>query len=332
MNCPLISVIVPIFKVEPWLERCVRSIMNQTYRNLEIILIDDESPDRCGEMCDSFAQEDDRIKVVHQTNGGLSAARNTGLEISQGEFVGFVDSDDFIHPEMYSRLYADITEHHTCLSFCQPLMWNDSSTTFPSANAKTECLNRKELISKALEDNIWYSAYTKLYHRSLFEGIRYPEGRTNEDYPVTIKIFDRCDRIAVNYNKLYAYCKREGSITTAPINESSFDCITSAEEVYLFVKESYPDFIPYAAKNLLSACIGLLLKTDGKFSHKYEAYRNEIFEVIRQYFPKHKCSHLLKSSQRFLLSAANAGNNYYACASKIYRALKSLQIKCPNLL
>lgn len=332
MNYPLISVIVPIFKVEPWLERCVRSIMDQTYRNLEIILIDDGSPDRCGEMCDSFAREDDRIKVVHQTNGGLSAARNTGLEISQGEFVGFVDSDDFIHPEMYSRLYADITEHHTCLSFCQPLMWNDSSTTFPSANAKTECLNRKELISKALEDNIWFSACTKLYHRSLFEGLRYPMVRTNEDYPVTIKIYDRCDRVAVNLNQLYAYCKRDGSITTLPVNETSFDCIISAEEVCLFIKDSYPDFVSYAAKNLLLACIGLLLETDGNISSKYDAYRNNIFAVIRKYYPMHKGGILLNHSQRFLLSAANAGNRSYACASKIYRALKSLQIKCPNLL
>lgn len=325
MEQPLISVIVPVYKVEPWLERCVRSIINQTYKNLEIILVDDGSPDKCGEICDYLAQEDNRIKVIHRENGGLSAARNTGIEECSGEFIGFVDSDDVLHHMMYSLLYDDICSFNTRLAFCQPLMCNGSHISFPAPFANSECLYRKDLIHKALEKNIWYSAYTKLYHRSLFEGIRYPEGRTNEDYPVTIKIFDRCDRIAVNYNKLYAYCKREGSITTAPINESSFDCITSAEEVYLFVKESYPDFIPYAAKNLLSACIGLLLKTDGKFSHKYEAYRNEIFEVIRQYFPKHKCSHLLKSSQRFLLSAANAGNIYYACASTLYRILKSHQ-------
>lgn len=325
MEQPLISVIVPVYKVEPWLERCVRSITNQTYKNLEIILVDDGSPDKCGEICDYLAQEDNRVKVIHRENGGLSAARNTGIDACCGEFIGFVDSDDFIHTKMYSLLYADIGTFNTRLAFCQPLMCKEPRVTFPPTNANSECLNRKDLICRALEKNIWYSACTKLYHRSLFEGIRYPEGRTNEDYPITIKIYDRCDRIAVNYNKLYAYCKHEGSITTAPVNESSFDGITSAKEVYLFVKELYPDFIPYAAKNLLSSCIGLLLKTDGKFSHKYEAYRKEIFEVIRKYYPKHKCNHLLKSSQRFLLSAANAGNNYYACASTLYRILKSHQ-------
>lgn len=322
MAQPLISVIVPVYKVEPWLERCVRSITNQTYKNLEIILVDDGSPDKCGEICDYFAQEDNRVKVIHRENGGLSAARNTGIDACCGDFIGFVDSDDVLHHMMYSLLYGDICSFNTRLAFCQPLMCNDSQISFPPLNANSECINRNDLIHKALEKNIWYSACTKLYHRSLFEGIRYPEGRTNEDYPITIKIYDRCDRIAVNYNNLYAYCKHEGSITTAPVNESSFDGITSAKEVYHFVKESYPEFIPYAAKNLLSACIGLLLKTDGKFSQKYEAYRNDIFAVIRKYYPLHKHNPLLKDSQRILLSAANSGDIYYACASKIYRILK----------
>lgn len=323
MEHPLISVIVPVYKVEPWLERCVRSIINQTYKNLEIILVDDGSPDRCGEMCDFFAKEDNRIKVIHRLNGGLSAARNTGLDVCCGEFIGFVDSDDVLHHMMYSLLYADICLFKTRLAFCQPLMCWDSKVSFPPTNANSECINRKDLIHRTLEENIWFSANTKLYHRSLFEGIRYPEGRTNEDYPVTIRIYDRCECIAVNYNQLYAYCKREESITMAPINENSFDCVTSAEEVYLFVKELYPDFVPYAARNLLAACIGLLLKTDGKFSHKYEAHRNEIFAVIRKYYPMHKRNTLLKNSQRILLSAANAGKKYYAGASRIYRILKS---------
>ena len=319
---PLISVIVPVYKVEPWLARCVSSIRNQTYRNLEIILVDDGSPDRCGEMCEEFAREDGRISVIHRENGGLSAARNTGLDVCRGEYVGFVDSDDVIHPEMYSRLYDAISANGTLLAFCQPLMCYDSNVSFPPADAATECLPGREVIRRSLSGVIWFAAWTKLYHRSLFDGIRYPEGRINEDYPVTMRIYGRCDRIAVDYNKLYAYCKREESITTSSVSERSFDQVTSAEEAYLFIREVHPEYSDLAAGILMTSCLGLLLRTDGAMSEGFAEKRDGVFETIRKYYPEQRRRLKLRRHQSLLLAAANAGKLSYAVASRIYRAFK----------
>ena len=319
---PLISVIVPVYKVEPWLERCVDSIRNQTYSNLEIILVDDGSPDKCGEICDRIALEDDRIKVIHRENGGLSAARNTGLDHCKGEYVGFVDSDDVIHPEMYYRLYRDISDNGTRMAFCQPLLCYDSRVSFPSPEAGAECLPGKDVIKQSLTQIMWFSAWTKLYHRSLFDGLRYPEGRTNEDYPVSMRIYDRCDSIVVNYNQLDAYCKRDGSITTSSVNESSFDQVISAEEAYLFIKETHPECSNQAARILLTSCLGLLLKTDGVLSKEFATKREGVFKVIQKYYPAEKRNLNLRLHQTILLAAANAGKRWYFAASRIYRALK----------
>jgi glycosyltransferase involved in cell wall biosynthesis len=320
MKEPLISVIVPIFNVEPWLKRCVESIRSQTYSNLEIILVDDGSLDKCGVICDDYVKLDNRIKVIHRKNGGLSAARNSGLENCNGEYIGFVDSDDFIHREMYSKLYSDIRKHGTHLAFCQTLLRFSPEISFPSPDAKTICYPSDEIIHESLKKEIWFSACTKLYHRTLFDGVRYPEGRTNEDYPVTIRIFDRCDRIAVNYNKLYAYCKREGSITTTPLSERSFDRLSSAEEVYLFMKDTHKDYSYLAGDILMSVCVGLLLETDGNLD--YASKRESIFALIRKYYPQVKRHLHLTASQKFLLYAANAGDAHYSAASKLYRKFK----------
>lgn len=324
MTEPLISVIVPVFKVEPWLERCVDSIRNQTYRNLEIILIDDGSPDRCGKLCDSFAKEDDRILVVHQENRGLSAARNTGLDICHGKYIGFVDSDDFVHPEMYNRLYDDICTFGTKLAFCQPLMCYDAITKFPPIRASVVTLSKEEILGKSLRDIIWFSAWTKLYHISLFDGLRYPEGRTNEDYPTTIRIFDRCNHIVVDFNQLYAYCKRAGSITTSSSTRNAYDQIISAEDVLLYIKKTHPDLEYLAARILLSACIGYLLKTDVDSLNETRDNRNNVFAVIRRYAAEKTIISSLSFSQRALISAACAGDQQYAIASRIYRKIKHI--------
>ncbi len=324
MTEPLISVIVPVYQVEPWLERCVDSIRNQTYRNLEIILVDDGSPDRCGEMCDRFAREDNRILVIHRENGGLSAARNTGLDICHGEYIGFVDSDDFIHPEMYARLYGDICSFGTKLAFCQPMMCYKGNVSFPPAKASVTVFSQEEILEKSLRDIIWFSAWTKLYHNSLFEGLRYPEGRTNEDYPITIRLFDRCDYVAVDFNQLYAYCKRAGSITTSPSTSNVFDQVANAEDVFLYINNTHPNLDYLAARILLSACLGYLLKTDANSSNESTENRHYVFAVIRGYSTEKKNKSSLSFSQRVLLSAASAGEQQYAIASWFYRKIKRI--------
>jgi hypothetical protein len=184
------------------------------------------------------------------------------------------------------------------------------------------CLTKNELLHKSLSDIIWFSAWTKLYHRSLFDGIRYPEGRINEDYPVTIRLFDKCDRIAVDFNQLYAYCKRTGSITTSASCRSAFDQIINAEEVYVYIKETHPDLLDHAAFILLSSCLGFLLKTDDNPAEEWKEKRKEVFAVIRKHFPEERNNSCLSFSQKALLAAANAGAGRYEVASWFYRTLK----------
>lgn len=304
MNTPLISVIVPIYNVEDYLHRCVDSIINQTYKNLEIILVDDGSPDNCGRICDEYAKKDSRIVVIHRKNGGLSAARNSGLEICKGEYIGFVDSDDCIHPQMYELLYNDIKTHNTLLSFCQPNMCKKQVVNSIEINKETICYKSSYVLKKALKEDIWWSACSKLFHKSLFNTIRFPEGRTNEDYPITVQIFDNCENIAVNYNKLYNYCLRSGSIARSAFNPQKFDKIESARDVYEYIQIHQPELAEPAQRNLLASCIGLLINIIEAKTNQYKEKELMIYSIIHDNFFSGIRNKYLTKSQKVLLFAA----------------------------
>lgn len=300
---PLISIIVPIYKVEPYIHRCIDSIIHQTYKNLEIILVDDGSPDNCGNICDEYATNDSRIKVIHQKNGGLSAARNKGLDICQGEYIGFVDGDDCIHPEMYQRLYDDIITHQVKLAFCQPNMcYHDKIVSIDERHS--ECKEKGYIILRSLIENIWWSACSKLYHRSLFENIRFPLGKVNEDYPITIRIYDQCELIAVNYNKLYNYCIRENSICTSPLNIKKFDQIENTLDVVHYMKEKHPEWQDAAEYVFLTTILKLLTNIYNDKNPKFNKQKDEIFSLIQLHYPSAmKNKYLLKQQKAMLFMA-----------------------------
>lgn len=307
MEYPLISVIVPIYKVEEFINRCIDSIINQTYHNLEIILVDDGSPDKCGEICDEYAQKDFRIKVIHQKNGGLSAARNSGIDVCRGEYIGFVDSDDFIHQEMYERLYNDIVKYNVKLSFCHPNMCF-GNVPLVTLSDNTICKTGDEVLGQCLTEVIWFSAWTKLYHRSLFSNIRYPVGLTHEDYPVTIRVYDRCERIAVNYNKMYNYCIRPNSIVTSKLNISKFDQIYTSENVLFYIKEHHQELIPQAESILIMAYLKLLTDISNEKTHSFDDKKQEILKGIRNIYFTALKNKFISSKQKILLTAALMGN------------------------
>lgn len=218
---PLLSVIVPIYKVESYLDRCVQSIVDQTYKNLEIILVDDGSPDRCPEMCDSWKQRDNRIHVIHKANGGLSDARNVGIEQSHGEWLAFVDSDDYIMPDMYEKLMTEALRCQADIAFCGYFL--DYTTHHESLNPffkdKRKVLSGKEMVEFyfRIHSVEFVVAWNKLYRRSLFFGpshIRYPVGKLHEDAFTTYKLFYPSRKIVWLNEELYAYVQRDGSIMT----------------------------------------------------------------------------------------------------------------------
>ena len=321
---PLISVIVPVYNVENYIHRCVDSIINQTYKNLEIILVDDGSPDNCGYICDEYARKDNRIVVVHQTNGGLSAARNAGLDICRGEYIGFVDSDDCIHPEMYERLYNDICKYHVRLAFCHPNMCRGEIPDVEEG-LSTECRDKEFVILKSMTEQIWWSAWTKLYERSLFAEIRYPQGKTNEDYAITMYIYDQCDRIAINYNKLYNYCVRENSICTSPLNLKKFDQIDNTLDVLLYMEDRHPEWKKAAESVFITTLIKLLGMSINATEKKYDLKKKEIFNYIRTYYKSAMLNPYILFKQKLMLTAAYLHPLCFKCLFKLYMIIQRIK-------
>ena len=221
-----ISVIVPVYNVEAYLDRCVYSILNQTYQNLEIILIDDGSTDASPAKCDAYAAKDGRIKVLHKPNGGLSDARNAGLALAEGTYIGYVDSDDWIEPDMYASLYRACVDNHAQLAVCR-YFEEYKDRTKAGGNGTVVPLTREELlkiyISGHEEYVIYNSVWSKLYQRELVEGMQFPKGRNSEDIMYTTRAFCRLNRAVYLDRCLYHYVlDRDGSIMNASRAERMF--------------------------------------------------------------------------------------------------------------
>ena len=244
MNCnnPLVTVIVPVYKVEPYLRRCLDSIVNQTYRNLEIILIDDGSPDNCGVICDEYAEIDKRIKVIHKKNGGLSSARNVGLDVFKGEYVSFVDSDDVVSLDMIEYLYDLLSDNNAEISVCLHEIVRDNHRWISFKNVNNQTVTPKECIKKLLyNDGVDTSAWAKLYKASLFNNVRYPQGKLFEDIATTYKLFFNANRIALGNEAKYSYILRNSSIVGSSFNEKKLDLLEMTDEMGRNVLNVYPD-------------------------------------------------------------------------------------------
>ena len=222
----LISVIVPVYKVEKYLRRCVDSIINQTYKNLEIILVDDGSPDNCPAICDEYAKKDYRIKVIHKENGGLSSARNAGLDIADGKYLGFVDSDDYIAPEMYEKLYQLITGNNSQIVVCNCFFVDEfDNELFRDSPLSDETVTGMEALENLQKDNgiNFVTCTNKLYSSELFNNIRFPLNKLCEDNYIAHILYHKSDKVTFTREKLYYYLQRKGSILNSGVSIKSFD-------------------------------------------------------------------------------------------------------------
>ena len=232
---PKVSVIIPAYNAERYLNCCVDSVLNQTYKDFEIILVDDGSTDKSGEICDEYAEKDDRIRVIHKKNGGLSDARNSGIEAAKGEFLTFLDSDDYFHPEYLKILILNAEHYSADIAICNYIVKRETVPVFD----ETGSYDVKEMTSEQAVyefitcDKTWefISACAKIYKKDIFENIRFPVGRINEDNFTTWKCYLKSQKVIMCSVALYYIFPSENSITRRPYGERNLDAVTALEEM-----------------------------------------------------------------------------------------------------
>ena len=321
-NLPTISVIVPVYRVELWLRECVDSILGQTFRDFELILVDDGSPDSCGAICDEYAHLDSRVRVIHKANGGLSSARNAGLDIARGAYVLFIDSDDFIEEHTLQRLVQTAEQHHADVvmfnfdAYYPPAYtgWKSAGSSFSDA-----VMNSAEFAAFLARSEHWPAciACNKLYRRHIWEDLSFPESYIHEDEAVIHHVVEQCQTIAIIADQLYHYRQNVStSIMGQGIRIASFDKLTAlADRIVCASKNGWQELTQAA----ISGYIYYLLEFLPKFPRTAE---NE------KYFRRMEDS--LKHAYPYLLKAKTVSirHKVYLTAirlnPKIYTVLKHL--------
>lgn len=322
MTEPLISVIVPVYKVEQYLQKCVDSIRNQTYRNLEILLVDDGSPDNCGALCDALAQEDDRIRVIHKENGGLSSARNAGLSAMTGDYVGFVDSDDWIAEDTYALLYRRMRDENADIS-CGGIATHSGSRVLTHFNPNLEetfTFDRKEA-SRALIDNriITNSVCDKLYKAEIFRHLRFKEGIVYEDFQLQYRCLALADRVTYTARTCYYYFVAPNSISRGAFSKKQMDFVTNSLERMEFYREHNPESLPACMVAHLDICLSLAGKAYG--SAVWKEVQTALTEQIAKPFPE-EGEALLPKRLRLQRALYRFSPFLFATLARIYQSLR----------
>ena len=298
----LISVIVPVYKVEAYLDDCLASIVCQSYHNLEIILVDDGSPDKCPQMCDEWAKKDTRVKVIHKKNGGLSSARNAGLDIASGDYIAFVDSDDWISKDMYAKMIAEIEAKNVDvvaakILVCKPsahyIFHEEKGSYIVRENT---VFSQREYLTLAMSNQIETAVWNKLFKRKLFEGLRFKVGRLNEDFLMMYHIGTRLNSLLYISDVFYNYRIREGSICTTGstkhemdknIKEISIDIENNPKLRYLKSSLYFFEF------NYYILCCILAIKGRNKDDFDYYSYKLKGKKLPNNIILKSKIFYLL---------------------------------------
>jgi len=310
MGSELISVIIPVYNTEKYLKRCIESIINQTYENIQIILIDDGSTDGSGAICDEFSENNHRIVVCHTENKGQGAARNYGIKVAAGKYIGFVDSDDYIEKDMYEVLYNNLIRYNADISTCG--YWTVKAedldkAVFSDKHENIQVLNAEEAISLTLNGDKYYPVLpvVKLYKAEIFLNVAFPEKMIYEDHYIIIEILEQCRRIVVTSKKEYYYIFRKNS-TTHTFTKKNLDAIAACRHLYKMVIKKYPNLKESAEYKLLWSyfiCLDLVMLSDNE--KKYIQIEKKLTAYIRRHFLAVICNkhfRIYRKSAAFLLA------------------------------
>jgi glycosyltransferase involved in cell wall biosynthesis len=302
---PKISIIVPVYKVEQYLRKCVDSILAQTLTNFELILINDGSPDNCGEICDEYVKKDSRVRVIHKENGGQATARNWGLDMAKGDYVGFVDSDDWIEPDMYELLYR-ICENNDCdIASCSSKIYYQNKTVITGTHP-LHSLNNSEAMRALLEGKLFDEVvWTKLFKRSVIGNIRFPVGVMYEDTAFTYRVIHECKKVCCIGEPKYNYIKRESSTMDRAIKNVSIDAVMIYDEMYEFINKHYQELGNLVALKLAnSSMVVLNLMSSRKKFKEYKSKYYTVTSILNKYFNKTIALKEYPNTVKILLTAA----------------------------
>ena len=282
---PEISVIVPVYNVEPYLHRCVDSILAQTFTDFELILVDDGSPDGCPAICDEYAAKDCRVRVIHQENGGLSSARNAGLDIAAGNYFAFIDSDDYVYSEYLAKLLKEICDNHADISVCGMVEFYTDVPPLDNKISTVDFFSGIEMCTRICNYQTasgFVAACGKLYSKHLFDTLRFPIGRVHEDQFVSHKLFYTAKKIAVLSDKLYAYYYNPNSITKKGFSLKRYDNVVALEEAQAFYKEKDEFGLANQAdelKQLIIAIFSITAREKGIYAEVNPRYKMSLFKA-----------------------------------------------------
>lgn len=279
---PKISVVLPVYKVEKYLNRSVQAVCNQTYENLEIILVDDGSPDNCPIICDEWREKDKRIVVIHKENGGLSDARNVGTLHATGEYITFVDPDDNVTSTYVEYLYELIKKYNTKMALCTHTVCFENGKKLVYGDESDECLDAEKCLERMLyHDVIDTSAWAKLYETRMAKNILYPKGKLFEDIGTTYRFFIESGRIACGYKSQYFYMIRKNSIVSGDFNPHKLDMLEMTDQMADKVIRRYPNLRNAVVRRQVYArfsTLNQMLDVNG-----YHEERKAIIRFIKQY-------------------------------------------------
>lgn len=274
----LISIIVPVYNTKKYLKRCIRTILEQTYSNLEVILVDDGSSDGSGIICDEFAKKDNRVIVVHKENEGQGVARNVALDIARGDLIGFVDSDDYILPDMYMSLYSAMKQYNADMSVCAVINDHIIKKTAMHTLPNPKTYNTKELlVSYISEPFVRAIMPNKLFKKELWEGIRFSRSVAREDEELLYKVYSRCNKAVHIGTAKYIQFIRPNSLEQSKFSDAKLSTIDSTRNIKEYVISNYPDSAIYTQLWMARSYFGTM--EDIATSSNYKEYMNSYYEI-----------------------------------------------------
>ena len=294
---PKISVIIPVYKVEAYLSECLESIEKQTCQDFELILVDDGSPDTCGAMCDSYARNHPNTKVIHQVNAGLSEARNKGAREACGEYIVFIDSDDYVSSDHLEYLLYLIEKYQADVSVAKVVTFTDGQIPSQTQTEQTDCvMDPADALKQICYGAMGIFACGKMYRSDLVKKYPYPAGQLYEDTATTYKIIGDAERVAYGNYNIYFWRQRKGSITHAEITQKHFFGITAAKEQLTYMEEHYPEVVPAARARCVMKIVDLSyrLVLGKKDKRLFECIRSEVKPFIRPLLTDHEVGISLK--------------------------------------